>query len=73
MNFPYSIDRLSGLPCARSDGWSETKDHAHLYFTIPAGCLLPDFWELNELDELELYISHEEPAQEIEGRLIFCE
>lgn len=49
------------------------KDHAHLYFTIPAGCLLPDFWELDELDELELYISHEEPAQEIEGRLIFCE
>lgn len=60
--------KLTSKTCTLS-AWN----HEHLYFTIPAQCLLPAFWELAELDELELYISHEEPAPEIEGQLIFCE
>lgn len=60
--------KLTSKTCTLS-----ARNHEHLYFTIPAQCLLPAFWEPEELDELELYINHEEPAPGTEGQLIFCE
>ena len=60
--------KLTSKTCTLS-----AQNHEHLYFTIPAQCLLPTFWDLDELDELELYVNHEEPEPKIEGQLVFCE
>ncbi len=45
--------------------------HPHLYFTIPAQRLSPDFWDGQEVDELALAAGETAPDPQEPGVLVF--
>lgn len=47
--------------------------HPHLYFTIPAQCLSPAFWERQEVEELALAAGETVPSPGENGVLVFFE
>lgn len=47
------------------------REHKHLYFTIPANCLEPLFWDQEDLPEIELLTFHKKPDETAQGILIF--
>ena len=47
--------------------------HPHLYFTIPAQRLSPDFWEGREVEELALAAGETAPGPGEPGVLVFFE
>ncbi len=49
----------------------EPSEHKHLYFNIPAECFTSQYWNLNELEEIELYASENRPSENVKGILIF--
>ena len=51
----------------------QPEEHKHIYYTIPKECLRPTFWNIDELEELELLTLHEPPAENAKGILIFVE
>ena len=46
-------------------------EHRHLYFNIPAECFSSKYWQLDEIDEIELHASENCPSENTEGILVF--
>ena len=60
-------------PVASQRAVIEPGEHRHLYFTIPPEAFEPEFWNGEEVEELELTAGEQRPADGAHGTLVFVE
>ena len=60
-------------PVASQRAVIEPGEHRHLYFTIPPEVFEPEFWNGEEVEELELTAGEQRPADGARGTLVFVE
>ena len=58
-------------PVASQRAVIEPGEHRHLYFTIPPEAFEPEFWNGEEVEELELIAGEQRPADGAHGTLVF--
>ena len=49
----------------------EAKEHKHMYFHVPGECFTNEFWNTDELEEMEIAVNDEMPKCDEKGLLVF--
>lgn len=79
-NSDEAVTTRAGLWAKATGEWkcllSETvevgaKEHKHLYYNIPSECFRAEYWDTQEIEELEIFISSDRPDAATRGVLVF--